>query len=118
MVSHLFDDIFNVTRNVNYPPVNAYNNDKGDIVIEAAVAGFTNDELDVTFEHGVLSLSGRKEDTEEREYILRGIATRSFNRTFNVRGSYEVDSAELEHGILTVVLKNVSVKKSIKIKTL
>jgi molecular chaperone IbpA len=115
----LFDDVlFNMNlhhRNAGYPPANAYQETDESLIIELAVAGFKQDELDVAFENSVLVVSGKRNEKEDRAYLLKGIASRDFTRSFNIRGSYEIDTAHLENGLLTIRLVNVSQRKKIPI---
>ena len=73
-----------------------------------ALAGYSKDDIKVVVEDNVLSVEGtgyseRKGDTE----VLRGIASRRFNRSFSLGEHVEVNSAELKDGLLTVELEEV-----------
>ncbi len=72
-----------------------------------AVAGFAEDELDITTEQSRLTVTGQsKEEQEEQgEYLYRGIATRSFERRFNLADHVKVVSASLENGLLHIDLE-------------
>ncbi|CZT34010.1 Hsp20 family protein [Rhizobium sp. 9140] len=72
--------------------------------ITLAVAGFTEDDLDVTIEENQLVVRGRQTDTEERDYLHRGIAARQFQRMFVLAEGMEVLRAELRNGLLSVDL--------------
>ncbi len=72
--------------------------------ITLAVAGFTQDQLEVTLEDNQLLIRGRQVDDKSREYLHRGIAARQFQRTFVLADGIEVRSANLEHGLLTIDL--------------
>ena len=92
-----------------YPPYNIERigdtNDGSELLrITLAVAGFTLDELEITLEDKQLSIRGRQLDDEEREYIYRGIAARQFQRTFVLADGIEVQSAELDNGLLSIDL--------------
>ena len=88
----------------SYPPYNVQALDDGSGVrISLAVAGFTPDQLSVTVEDRQLSVAGRKEgDDGSRSFLHRGIAARSFSRTFVLADGMEVRSAEVEHGLLHI----------------
>lgn len=93
-----------------YPPYNIESRGEDRYRITMAVAGFSEDELDIVTERNTLTVSGskREEDRaegEEREYLYRGIATRSFERRFQLADHVEVDGASLENGLLHVDLK-------------
>lgn len=72
--------------------------------IVLAVAGFTQDQLEVTVEDSQLIVRGKQADDKAREYLHRGIAARQFQRTYVLAEGIEVRSANLEHGLLTVDL--------------
>ncbi|NHT74505.1 HSP20 family molecular chaperone IbpA [Rhizobium sp. PP-F2F-G38] len=72
--------------------------------ITLAVAGFAEDDLDVTIEENQLVIRGRQTDTEERDYLHRGIAARQFQRMFVLAEGMEVLKAELRNGLLSVDL--------------
>ncbi len=90
-----------------YPPYNIEVTEENHYAITLAIAGFTESELDIQSEKGVLTIRGRKaSDTEdtERNFLYRGIANRSFERKFNLADHVEVTGAELRDGILSVGL--------------
>jgi len=72
--------------------------------ITLAVAGFSEEDLDVTTEENQLVIRGRQVDTGEREYLHRGIAARQFQRTFVLADGMQVLGAELRNGLLSVDL--------------
>ena len=70
-----------------------------------AVAGFGEEELDIEVKENNLTIKGNKNaDTEERNFLHRGIAARNFERRFKVADYVEVRSAELKNGLLSVEL--------------
>ena len=72
--------------------------------ITLAVAGFTEDEIEITVEDKQLLVRGKKDDDKAREYIYRGIAARQFARTFVLADGIEVRGANLAHGLLAIDL--------------
>ncbi len=72
--------------------------------ITLAVAGFSEDDLDVTTEENQLIIRGRQADTGERDYLHRGIAARQFQRMFVLADGMNVLGAELKNGLLSVDL--------------
>lgn len=72
--------------------------------ITLAVAGFSNDDLEITVEDNQLSIRGRQQDDETREYLHRGIAARQFSKTFVLADGIEVKSADLTNGLLFIDL--------------
>jgi molecular chaperone IbpA len=89
-----------------YPPYNIETLDENRYTISLAVAGFSQDELDVQVEGDVLTVKGRKsEDHEEHNYLYHGIATRGFERKFNLADHVIITGANLNNGLLTIDLK-------------
>jgi HSP20 family molecular chaperone IbpA len=72
--------------------------------ITVAVAGFSEDELDVTTEENQLLIRGRQVEHGEHEYLYRGIAARQFQRTFVLADGMQVLGASLKNGLLAVDL--------------
>lgn len=88
-----------------YPPYNIEKLDDSHHRITLAVAGFTMDDLDVTVTADQLTVSGEIKDKDDgRTYIHKGIAGRSFTKTFILADHVHVTSASLENGMLTVDL--------------
>ena len=108
-----FDRLFDMLENngfstgENYPPFDLIRTGENDYRIELAVAGFKPDEIDITAQQNVLTVTGRKKDeTEDRgtDYVYRGIATRSFERRFALADHIQVKGADLKDGLLSVEL--------------
>lgn len=72
--------------------------------ITLAVAGFAEDELDVTTEENQLVIRGRQIDQGERDYLYRGIAARQFQRVFVLADGMQVAGARLRNGLLAIDL--------------
>jgi len=88
-----------------YPPYDIERVEENEYNISIAVAGFRESEIDVQVENGVLTISGKKEPAEkESHYLHKGIATRSFERKFNLADHVEVQAAKLDNGLLEVSL--------------
>lgn len=102
-----------------YPPYNIFSTSSDEFCIEVAVAGFSDKELDIKVENGILTVSGKKQESEEHstKYIHRGIGMRDFTRTFRLATHIEVQSAKLENGLLRVDLKRI-VPEELKPKTI
>jgi len=89
---------------VAYPPYNIEVVDEDRYRISMAVAGFTEDDLDVQVKEGVLIVSGGRKEDKERKFLYHGIANRSFERRFQLADYVRVDKAELRHGLLHIEL--------------
>ena len=107
-----FDSMFDrleklQTQQQSYPPHNIikHGDDKYEIAI--AVAGFSEKDLIVEQEENVLTIASKDVDSEEKEYLHRGIATRKFKKTFTLGEYVEVESVDLVNGILSVNLLKV-----------
>ena len=88
-----------------YPPYDIEALSENQYAITLAVAGFEQDELDIQVEKGVLTVSGKKAETDkERSFLYQGIATRSFERKFNLADFIEVTGADLNNGLLKISL--------------
>jgi len=88
-----------------YPPYDIEIVDENQYAITIAVAGFEQDELDIQSEKGVLTVRGRKADSEqEKNFLHQGIAYRAFERKFNLADYVEVTEANLNSGLLTIQL--------------
>ena len=72
--------------------------------ITLAVAGFGQDQLEVTLEENQLVIRGRQTEDKTRNYIHRGIAARQFQRTFLLAEGMEVLGADLSDGLLSIDL--------------
>jgi len=102
----LLDAAFNAERqSAGYPPYDIELVDENRYAITLAVAGFHESEIDVQVEKGVLTLRGKKEEqTKDSRYLHRGIASRSFERKFNLADHVEVVDAQLDNGLLKLSL--------------
>ncbi|WP_170005713.1 Hsp20 family protein [Pseudopontixanthobacter vadosimaris] len=107
----LFDLLESGSRNggtESYPPYDLIRHDEDSYRIDLAIAGFRPEEVEIVAHQNQLTISGeRKEPEEEGEYMHRGIATRSFQRRFQLADYIEVDSARFEHGLLSIQLSRV-----------
>lgn len=87
-----------------YPPYNIEVLDENRYAITLAVAGFSQEELDIQVEKGVLTVRGDRHAKDERNYLYQGIANRTFERKFNLADYIEVTGADLSNGLLTISL--------------
>jgi len=88
-----------------YPPYNIEKTDENAYRISVAVAGFTADELNVEVKENALVIGARKTDEDEgRTYLHRGIATRAFERRFQLADHVKVTGATHSDGMLHVDL--------------
>ena len=82
--------------------------------ITLAVAGFSRDQLDITVEDRQLTIKGQQRDEPKRIYLHQGIAARQFIRTFVLADGIEVNSADLQDGMLSIDLLKVEQKHKLR----
>lgn len=87
---------------INYPPHNIVKVSDTVYVAELAVAGFKKSEIKIEEKNGMLTVTGKKDDTSTNQYQCKGIASRSFSKTFKLAEYFEVTNAHLEDGILYI----------------
>lgn len=112
----LFEEIqrsFNMSKQDNYPPHNIIRTGDNRYIIEMAVAGFMENELDIetvpnTYGQNVLTIRGerKREADADWQYLHRGLATRNFERSFPLNENVEIVGAGVANGILTITLEH------------
>jgi len=109
-----FDSLLNklnrpVQGSTNYPPYNLMKTGDDTFLIELAVAGFSEEEIDIEVQDGTLTIKGEdtRYDSDKVSYIHKGIATRNFERKFTLADTIQVDGASMHNGVLSVKLVNV-----------
>lgn len=87
--------------------------------VELALPGWCPEAIKISFENGLLTVEGDKQDCAEKTYIHRGISGKAFKRSFITPKNLEVDNAALKHGLLVINFKPrvVNPPKYIEIKT-
>ena len=107
---NIFDEIMRVGNQQsaqNYPPYNVVKHTDDKFVIEVAVAGFKEGDINVTVDKNLLTIEGDKalDLGPSVEYLHRGISARSFTRTFTLADHVEVVNASVSDGILSITLE-------------
>jgi molecular chaperone IbpA len=104
----LFDFLENSSRaeQDNYPPFDIEKLADDHYRITLAVAGFKPNELDITARQNLLVVTGRKAESRNRDgnFLHMGIATRAFERRFELADFVRVDGADLRDGLLAIEL--------------
>jgi molecular chaperone IbpA len=91
-----------------FPPHNIVKLDENNYLVELAVAGFKDEDIEIEVLNGELTITGKKTVVDEnRSYLHRGIGTRSFKKVVRLADTVQVSGAGLEDGILAVSLVNV-----------
>jgi molecular chaperone IbpA len=101
-----FDRLFNLHETTsNYPPYNLVQINNLESRLELALAGFRKKEVFVYTQDGKLFVEGQKEDKEtESNYLHKGLAQRSFTRSWTLSDDTEVRSVDFEDGLLNITL--------------
>ena len=101
----------------NYPPYNVVDGGDGRTLLEVALAGFSEGDIEVETERNVLTVSARKSREEkEREYAHKGISYKTFSRNWQMADDVEVEDVQFVDGLLTITLvKNLPEKQKRKI---
>ena len=106
-----FDQYFNNPRlqNSNYPPHNIVKYSDSAYAIEVAVAGFSKEEITVEVDQAQLIVRGVQStaDTEGKEYLHRGLASRDFEQSWTLAEYMEVKGAEVKDGMLVVQIERI-----------
>ena len=116
----MFDELMrshDLQSNTSYPPYNVVKHNENSFSIELAVAGFKEGDIEVVLEKNQLSVKGNKAKTisdldSETVYLVHGISSRSFERTFTLAEHVSVSGAATEAGILTISIERVIPEES------
>ena len=104
-LDNFFDTFFDQDVTTNYPPYNLIHVNNVESRLEIALAGFKKKEVAVYTEYGKLFVEGQKEDKEtDTTYTHKGLAQRSFTRSWTISDDVEIKSVVFEDGLLTVSL--------------
>jgi len=106
-----------------FPPHNIIKVNDTHYMVELAIAGFNEKEIDITVKDGLMTVKGEKHQADnEVNYLHKGIGTRSFSKTIRLADTIEVQGAAFKNGILSIGLENIIPEskkpKKIKIGTL
>ncbi|MBP2537005.1 MULTISPECIES: Hsp20 family protein [Agrobacterium] len=106
-----FDRVFNLLENAqrarsisDWPPYDIVKTGDDTYRISIAVAGFTQDDLDITFQSHLLTVTGKKQEASSDGYLHRGIAGRPFEHRFELADHVRVNGADLSNGLLSIDL--------------
>ena len=106
-----FDRIFELLENAtqveptdNWPPYDIEKTDDDHYRVTMAVAGFAENELNVTVEQNLLVVRGQKVAQDGGQYLHRGIAERPFERRFELADFVTVAGARFDNGLLAIEL--------------
>ena len=106
----LWEHANHCNSNTNYPPYNVKKHEQNKFVIEMALAGFNEADLDIEVSDGILSVSSvNKTNENDRgdETLYRGIAKRQFTKRFSLADDIKVNKASISDGMLLIDLERV-----------
>ena len=122
-----FDELFNEiskinhNKNSNYPAFDVIKTDEKNYEINLAVAGFSENEIEIISLQNILYIKGKKVQNNSQNIIHKGIALRPFEKKFNLDPLMEVTEALLSQGLLNIKLfkrePDIIKPKRIEIKT-
>ncbi len=87
-----------------YPPYNIEQKDEHNYRITMAVAGFAEEQLDLTQNENLLIVKGERKEEEGKNYVYQGFAERDFERKFQLADYVKVVGASMENGLLHIDL--------------
>ncbi|RAX41077.1 Hsp20 family protein [Rhizobium tropici] len=106
-----FDRVFNLLENAqrarsisDWPPYDIVKTGDDSYRISIAVAGFAQDDLDITFQSNLLTVTGKRQEASTEGYLHRGIAGRPFEHRFELADHVRVNGADLQNGLLSIDL--------------
>lgn len=106
-----FDRLFDLINNSQmletqdgYPPYDIARTGDESYRISLAVAGFSPDDITITAQQNLLTVTGRKSESRPGDFVYQGISARPFERRFSLADYVEVDGASFENGLLQIDL--------------
>ena len=91
-----------------FPPHNIIKVNDTHYMVELAIAGFDEKEIDISVKDGLMTVKGEKQQADnEVNYLHKGIGTRSFSKTIRLADTIEVQGAAFKNGILSIGLENI-----------
>lgn len=102
----LLENSGRTAQNENYPPFNIERTGENEYKVTVAVAGFKPEEIDITAQQNMLIVAGSKdaESNDNRDFLHMGIASRNFERRFQLADHIKVTAADMADGLLTIEL--------------
>ena len=112
--------IHNLATRQAYPPYDIIKLDEDTYKLSLAIAGFSQENIDVSVDNGTLIVKGENNEVQDAEVVHRGIAGRKFTRTFALGEYMEVTGAEMKDGMLHINIDRIIPEdkkpKQIKVK--
>ncbi len=98
----------------NFPPYNIEQLDEEYLRLTLAVAGYKEEDLDVSMEENQLTIRGKQQNEPNRHFLHKGISSRSFIKSFVLADGLEINGAILEDGLLKIDFKRRIKQKKIQ----
>ena len=107
-----FEDLFNRMHashsiHTSYPPYNIVKETESEWRIEMALAGWAKDDIEISTETNVLCIKSKSDKESDGDFIHRGVAKRSFTKTFNIADDVEVGNITYTDGLLAIHLTKI-----------
>ncbi len=107
-LSRLMDNAFETSqRDAGYPPYNIEKHDDDTYRITMAVAGFSDEDIEITAQDNqlIVTANGKNDETKgDIHYLHRGIAKRAFEQRFHLADHIRVTDAAMDNGLLHIDL--------------
>ncbi len=91
----------------NYPPYNIITGSDNRTILEVALAGFSKEDIEVATEENILTISCYPKEKEAVKYTHKGIAARSFSKSWQLGEDTEVESVDYKDGMLTISVQKI-----------
>lgn len=102
------DTLLQVDTNADkYPPHNTISIEPNKYIIEVALAGFEETDIDLSIDKGMLTVKASISDNDTRQYLYKGIAKRAFTKCFKLADTIIISEAQFRNGILSIHLENI-----------
>ena len=94
-------------QSTSYPPYNIVKESEDKWKIEMALAGWSKDDIEISTETNILTIKSKVEQESDGDFIHRGVAKRSFTKTFNIADDVEIGDITHENGLLNIKLTKI-----------
>tara|TARA_R100001015_G_C4630908_1_gene192953 strand:+ start:283 stop:714 length:432 start_codon:yes stop_codon:yes gene_type:complete len=107
MLGYSINDLFKrIPSNVGSFPPHDLEKEDNQYKLTLAVAGYSKENIQLEIKDNILTISGDRED-DDKNYIVSGIASRKFRKSFSLSDTMEVRDADLKDGLLSITLEEV-----------
>lgn len=105
----LLDRLMDInTESPNYPPYNIRKVDSLNYVVEMAIAGFGKTDINIEYADNTMTVKSiKKEKTDDKDILHKGISQRSFIRSFALADDMVVKDAKMDNGLLSINIEKI-----------